>query len=104
MVYVIDIQDAVEVDSKGKRSEKKSEHELLARGQQFISEMGKKGIDATLVKGSLEKETVKAAMDIGAGLVILGREQKKKSALGLPLKSIKRKMAEKRRYSILFIN
>jgi nucleotide-binding universal stress UspA family protein len=104
MVYVVDVQDAVEVDSKGKRSEKKSEHELLARGQQFISEMEKKGIDVTLVKGSLEKETVKAAMDIGAGLVILGREQKKRSVLGIPVKGVKRKMAETCQYSILFVH
>jgi len=77
---------------------------LLERGQQFISEMEKKGIDVTLVKGSLEKETAKAAEDIGAGLVILGREQKKKSILGIPVKGVKRKMAEKCRYSILFVH
>ncbi len=104
MVYVVDIQDAVEVDSNGKRSEKKSENALLERGQQFISEMEKKGIDVTLVKGSLEKETAKAAEDIGAGLVILGREQKKKSILGIPVKGMKRKMAETCKYSILFVN
>lgn len=104
MVYVVDIQDAVEIDSNGKRSEKKSENALLERGQQFISEMEKKGIDVTLVKGSLEKETAKAAEDIGAGLVILGREQKKKSILGIPVKGMKRKMAETCKYSILFVN
>ena len=104
MVYVVDIQDAVEVDGNGKRSEKKSENALLERGQQFISEMEKKGIDVTLVKGSLEKETAKAAEDIGAGLVILGREQKKKSILGIPVKGMKRKMAETCKYSILFVN
>lgn len=104
MIYVVDIQDAVAVDSNGKRSEKKSENALLERGQQFISEMEKKGIDVTLVKGSLEKETAKAAEDIGAGLVILGREQKKKSILGIPVKGMKRKMAETCKYSILFVN
>jgi len=104
MLYVVDVQDAVEVDKAGRRSGKKSEKELIIKGNQFVYDMQKKGIDVTLVKGSLEKETTKAAEDIGAGLVILGREQKKKSVFGLPLKSIKRKMAEKCRYSILFIN
>ena len=104
MVYVIDIQDAVEVDIMGRRSETKSEQELLTRGHQFINEMGENGIDVTLVKGSLEKETAKAAEDIGAGLVILGREQKKKGILGIPVKGVKRKIAEKCRYSILFVH
>ena len=62
------------------------------------------GKKVKLVKGSLEKETVKAAENIGPKLVILGREQKKKSVLGLPVKSVKKKMAEKCRYSILFMN
>lgn len=104
MIYIVDTKDSVEVDHKGKRSEKKSENELRARGQQFMLEMEKKGIDVTLVKGSLEKETAKAAEDIGAGLVILGREQKKKSIIGIPVKGVKRKMAESCQYSILFVN
>ncbi len=103
MIYVVDTQDAIEVDDRGMRSEKKSEHELLAKGHRFILEMEKKGINATLVRGSLEKETAKAAEDIGAGLVILGREQKKKSILGIPVKGVKRKMAETCQYSILFV-
>lgn len=104
MVYVIDTEDSVEVDSMGKRSERKSERELLTQGHKFVYEMGKKGLTVSLVKGSLEKETVKAAEDIGAGLVILGREQKKKNILGIPTKSVKKKMVEKCRYSILFVN
>ena len=104
MVYVVDTEDSVEVDSTGKRSERKSERELLTQGHKFVYEMGKKGLTVSLVKGSLEKETAKAAEDIGAGLVILGREQKKKNILGIPTKSVKKKMAEKCRYSILFVN
>jgi len=104
MIYVVDMHDAVEVDKIGRRSEKKSEKDLMGKGKQFVFEMRKKGIDVKLVKGSLEKETVKAAENIGPKLVILGREQKKKSVLGLPVKSVKKKMAEKCRYSILFMN
>ena len=103
MLYIVDTQDSVEVDHRGERSGKKSENELLARGQKFMLEMEKKGIDVKLVRGSIEKETVKAAEDIGAGLIILGREQKKKNMLGIPTKGLKRKMAETCKYSILFI-
>ena len=104
MIYVIDTEDAVTVGSSGIRSERKSERELLTQGHQFMYEMEKKGLPVTIQKGSLEKETAKAAEDIGAGLVIIGREQKKKHILGIPTKSVKKKMAEKCRYSILFVN
>ncbi|MCK5458352.1 MAG: universal stress protein [Thermoplasmatales archaeon] len=104
MIYVVDTQDAVKVDYMGIRSEKKSEDELLVLGHRFVSDMEKKGIKVTLVRGSLEKETVKAAENIGAGLVILGREQKKKNILGIPTKGLKRKMAETCEYSILFVH
>jgi hypothetical protein len=56
------------------------------------------------VKGSLEKETIKIAEEINACLVIVGREQKRKGALGLPVKNLKKKLAEKCEYSVLFIN
>ena len=55
-------------------------------------------------EGSLEKETIKAAEKINANLVIVGREQKKKGLLGLPVKNLKKKLAEKCEYSILFLN
>jgi len=104
MLYVVDTQDAVQVDTLGKRSGKKSEEDLVNKANQFVSEMQKKGIKVKLVKGSLEKETLKAAAEVGAKLVILGREQKKKRVFGLPTKSVKKKMAEECRYSILFMN
>jgi nucleotide-binding universal stress UspA family protein len=104
MIYVIDVQDAIEVDSRGMRSEKKSENELLFKANQFIFEMENKGINVKIIKGSLEKEATKIADKVGAGLVMIGREKKKKGFLGLAGKSLKRKMAEQRRYSILFIN
>jgi len=104
MLYVIDAGDSVEVDETGQRSDKKSEKELDFIGENFVEKMREKGINVRLVKGSLEKETVKAAEDIGANLVIVGREQKKKNIFGLPVKNIKKKMAEKSRYSILFVN
>jgi len=104
MVYVVDTQDNVEVDEQGLRSNKKPLRELIAKGQRFVQDMEQKGIDARVVTGSLEKATGKVAEGIGANLVIVGREQKKSSTLGLPVKSVKRKMAEQCRYSILFLN
>ena len=104
MLYIVDTKDAVEVDTTGKRSERKTEKDLMTKGQHFVDIMKKKGINVTLVKGSLEKETTKAANKIGPKLIILGREQKKRSVLGIPAKSVKKKMAEKCRYSLLFMN
>ena len=104
MLYVVDIEDNVQVDEQGRRSNKKSEKDLLLKGQQFIEEMKDKKIPTRLVKGSLERETIVAAEDIDANLIIVGREQKKKGLLGIPVKNLKRKIAEKCKYSILFIN
>ena len=104
MLYVVDIEDSVQVDEQGYRSDKKPERDLLFKGQQFVEEMKNKKIASQLVKGSLEKETILAAEEINAGLIIIGREQKEKGLLGIPVKNLKRKMAEKCKYSILFIN
>ncbi len=82
----------------------KEEKDLLSKGEFFTKEMRKKGITVDLVQGGLEKETHKAANNLNANLVILGREQKKKNIFTLSAKSIKRKMAEKCHYSILFMN
>lgn len=104
MLYVVDMQDSVEVDKRGNRSGTKSERELTDAGEEFLKEMERAGVDTRLVTGSLERETVRAAREINAGLVVVGREQKKNGLLGLPVKSIKKKLAEKCEYSILFIN
>jgi len=104
MLYVVDIEDSVQVDEQGIRSEKKPERDLLFTGQNFIEEMNSQGIKTELVKGSLEKETIKTAEQINANLIIVGREQKKRGILGIPVKHVKRKIAEKCKYSILFIN
>ena len=45
----------------------------------LANDMEKKGIHASCVTGSLEKETIKAAEKIEANLIIVGREQKKNS-------------------------
>lgn len=104
MLYVVDVEDSVQVNDQCIRSDKQPEKNLLFCGQNFVEEMKNKGVNVQLVKGSLEKETTKAADSINPNLVIMGREQKKKGLLGLPVKHVKRKMADKCQYSILFIN
>ena len=104
MLYIIDTQDSVKVDVNGNRSIKKQKHELLFAGQNFVEEMKEKNIDVKTIQGTLEQQTIKEANNQETGLVIIGREQKQKGMLGLPVKKIKQKIAERCKYSILFIN
>jgi hypothetical protein len=104
MLYVVDFEDSVQVDKNGKRSDKKPERDLLFNGNKFVNDMEKKGIKIEMVTGSIEKNTIRAAEEINPNLIIVGREQKKKGILGLPIKHLKRKLAEKCKYSLLFVN
>jgi hypothetical protein len=104
MIYIVDIEDSVQVDAKINRSDKKTERDLLFIAQNFIQKMEEKGINVTLLKGSFEKELIKATEKFNPKIVIIGREQKKKGLLGLPVKNFKRKMVEKCNYSILYVN
>ncbi len=103
IIYVVDVEDSVQVDSSGKRSEKKPQNYLIANGQEFVAHIQKKNIKSELVKGSLEKQTIKSAEDFNAGIVILGREKKKRDVLGIPIRNIKRKITEKCNYSVLLV-
>jgi len=104
MIYIVDMQDNVAVDEQGQRSGRKSESELIDAGKEFIREMGKKGIDVKMVKGSIEKETIRAAREVGAGLVIVGREQKRTGIMGIYAKTVRKRLVEKCNYSILLTN
>jgi nucleotide-binding universal stress UspA family protein len=104
MIYVIDVEDKVEVDQQVNRSAPKPMHELLFCRQGFVKKMQDEGISIDCVEGTLQKESLKAARKMQAGLVIIGREQKKKGKLGFPVKKVKQKMAERCKYSLLFIN
>jgi hypothetical protein len=103
IIYVVDVEDSVQVDSSGKRSEKKPQNYLIANGQEFVAQIQKKNIKSELVKGSLEKQIIKSAEDFNAGIVILGREKKKRDVLGIPIRNIKRKITEKCNYSVLLV-
>ena len=103
MIYVIDREDNVQVDVNGERGPRKSKDDLIAIAEEFQSDMKQKNIHVEIIKGNLEKETVKKAEEINANLVIVGREKKQKGILGLPVKNLKRKLADKCKYSLLFI-
>jgi nucleotide-binding universal stress UspA family protein len=104
MLYVVDTEDSVKVDENGARSGIKTTDDLENIGKQFLQDLKDKKVKTHLVKGSLEKETIKKAQEINAQLVIFGREKKKKGVLGLPVKNLKKKLAEKCEYSILFLH
>ncbi|KYK22545.1 hypothetical protein AYK25_07180 [Thermoplasmatales archaeon SM1-50] len=104
MIYVVDLEDPVIVDSTGKRSGKKTKEELIQKGQEFIDLMRQKGIQVNLVTGVFQKEVQKAARKINPRLILIGREQKQKGRLGLPIKNVKKRLAEYCDYSFLFIN
>lgn len=104
MIYVVDKEDTVDVDKNGERSHPKPKQVLQFNGQIFVEQMKEKGVNVETVEGNLQKSLDKTAKKQDIGLVILGREQKKKGALGIPAGNIKRKIAEKCDYSILFVN
>ena len=101
MLYVVDTTDKIKVNKNLERSRKKSLDSLMESGKKFVEKIKKKGIKIELVKGSLEKETIDAAERIKAGLIIMGREQKKKRLL---CRDIKLKMVERSERSLLFVN
>jgi nucleotide-binding universal stress UspA family protein len=104
MIYVVDINDTVQVDQNAKRSPKKTENDLMISAENFKKQMEKKDINIELLKGGFEKEVIKATEVFDPKIVIIGREQKKKGILGLPVKNLKKKLVEKCKYSILFLN
>ncbi len=104
MLYVVDREDSTLVDEKGKRSSKKTENDLVLIGDTFLKKIEKKGIKIKMVKGKIEKETVKTAKNINANLVIIGKEEKRKGIFGLPIKNVKQKICGNCEYSILFAN
>jgi K+-sensing histidine kinase KdpD len=104
MIYIIDTQDNVQVDEKENRSDKKSDRDLTFTAENFKNNMEKIGIKTNILKGNFEKELVKATENYNPKIVIIGREQKKKNILGLPVRNLKRKLVEKCKYSILYLN
>jgi hypothetical protein len=104
MIYVVDVNDTVQVDKNAMRSDRKTENDLMISAENFKKQMEKKDINIELLRGGFEKEVIKATEVFDPKIVIIGREQKKKGILGLPVKNLKKKLVEKCKYSILFLN
>lgn len=104
LYYIMDRRDPVAVDTYGIRSSEKTLDELDTERQRFIDKMKEQHIDIETVVGGLEQQIMRKARKYDPSLIILGREQKRKGALGLPYGNIKRKLMEKCKYSLLFIN
>jgi nucleotide-binding universal stress UspA family protein len=104
MIYIIDTEDAVEVEADGLRRVQQPVSELMKKADAFVGSMRQKGVFVELVAGAFEKETLKAAERVGAGVIIIGREQKQKGVLGLPMKGGKKKVLQHCKCSLLFLN
>lgn len=104
MIYIIDTEDAVAVDETGLRGKKQSSVELRSSADAFISRMKQKGVEVELVTGAFEKETLRAAERVGAGVVVIGRERKQKGLWGRPVKDSKKKLLQHSKCSLLFLN
>lgn len=104
MVYILDPEDAVAVDASGLRGKQQSSVELRRNADAFVSRMRQKGVEVELMAGAFEKETLRAADRVEAGVVVIGREQKQKGLLGLPVRDSKKKVLQHCKCSLLFLN
>jgi nucleotide-binding universal stress UspA family protein len=103
LVYVIDTEDAVEVDVSGVRREPRSLQQLQERAGEFLKAMEAQGISVELVTGGFERETMKVAARLDPGVLVVGREQKQKGRLGLPARDWKKRMVQHCPCSVLFL-
>ena len=94
----------VVIDEKGNRSAIKSKRELDNIATAFSEMMRRRGILVDIIEGNFEKEVTKLAERLHAGLVVIGREQRRKMTMVHSIKNFKRKIAEKCGYSLLFMN
>lgn len=103
-LYIVDIEDSVEVDNKGERSEITSEKKLMYNANTFSEEIKKKGYQIKIVKGGTERQIIKAASEIKNPLIIIGRNKKRKGIFGIPIKKFKKRLVERCNDTIIFLN
>ncbi|MFO8132602.1 MAG: universal stress protein [Thermoplasmatota archaeon] len=102
VLYVVDTEDSVQVDTAGERSGRKPVGDLTDTGERFLDDIDRPSVTTSLVTGSLPKEMAKAARQFNASLVVVGQQQKKRLLKNLG-KSTRRKIAETCEYSVLFV-
>jgi nucleotide-binding universal stress UspA family protein len=103
LVYIVDDGEPMGFDEAAQRFVRRSVPQLRADGQRFVEEMEKKGITAQMVSGGVVESTLQTARRLNAGLVVIGQEQKRYDILGLSVRSLNHKLAEKSRYSMVFL-
>jgi nucleotide-binding universal stress UspA family protein len=104
LYYIMDSRNLVTVGFDGVRLKEKLLDNLDKERQKFIEKIKKEHINIETVVGGLEQEIMRKARKYDPTLIIIGREQKRRGALGLPYGNIKRKLMQKCKYSLLFIN
>jgi hypothetical protein len=103
MVYIIDTEDTVIVDEKAVRKERRSLAELQARADEFVRLMKTQGVGVEVAQGGFEREALRVAGRIEPGVMIIGREQKQRGRLGLPVRESKKKVLQHCKSSVLFL-
>lgn len=103
LIYIVDIGETITFDEKTKRFVKISVKDLIDNGQKFVDDLKNRDIKARMVSGGFQEITVQTAKQLNAGLIVLGQEQKRYDILGFPVKSMNQKIAEKSKYSMLFL-
>ncbi len=104
LLYIVDTRDNLLFDENTKSFVNLSGKDLIEKGQTFVEDMKKDGIDSKMVNGSLDEETIQAAKNYNANLIVIGQERMKTDILGFQVKSANRKIVEKCGCSILFMN
>lgn len=103
-LYIVDIEDSVEVDKKGQRSKTTSQRDLMENANDFSEKIKEKGYPIKIVKGGTERQILKAASKINNPLIIIGRSKKRKGLFGIPIKKFKKRLVEKCDHTIIFLN
>lgn len=103
MVYIIDTEDTAVVDEKAIRKERRSLAELQARADEFVRLMKTQGVDVKVAHGCFEREALRVAGRVEPGVMIIGREQKQRGRLGLPVRESKKKVLQYSKSSVLLL-
>ena len=103
MVYIIDTEDTVVVDEKAVRTERQSLAELQTRADEFVRLMKTQGVSVEVAQGGFEREALRVAGRLKPGVMIIGREQKQRGLLGLPVRESKKKVLQHCKSSVLFL-
>ena len=95
LLYIIDTEDKVLVNENGERI-KADIDELRERAKKFAEKYKK----VEIREGAFEEELVKFADEVNAGLIVIGREMKKRRML----KELRKDIVKNLHHSVLFLN